>query len=470
MSSSPDARTLHSWYVNLWRPSRVEESYEITALEGEIPRELNGTLYRNGPSQSVLPKEGHTALHLFDGDGLAHAFRFEDGRAFYTGAFVRHPTFLVEEKEGRYCMNGVSLKAENPVEVPPPGRVQPNTNIIHHAGRLFALVENGIPFELDARTLESLGAFNLEGKLLGYSTSAHPKVDGRTGQMILHGYSPVEPYVQLYVIEPDGSVSLAEVVDAPYATMMHDVAITEHHVIFPLCPVVWDASVTLSGGTFADALRWEPERGVKLGVRERRPGSPLRWFEAPTPGYFFHFGNAYEQDGKILFDACLYRDGQAFLDDLRTIRRGEMGPGLSAKPYLYELDLETGTCHDRQLDDRGAEFPRHDDRLTGYRNRFGYAGGEGFQSLIKYDRSGGPREAHEFGVGRWAGEPVFVPRGATAEEDDGFVLSVVYDGASDSSELVILDARGLAAAPLARLGLRHRIPMGFHGNFAPGIV
>ena len=83
--------------------------------------------------------------------------------------------------------------------------------------------------------------------MLGLSTTAHPKIDGRTGQMILHGYSPVEPFLTLYVIEPDGRVSLAEAVDAPYGVMMHDVAITENHVIFPLVPVLIDLSVVEQG-------------------------------------------------------------------------------------------------------------------------------------------------------------------------------------------------------------------------------
>ena len=56
------------------------------------------------------------------------------------------------------------------------------------------------------------------------------------------------------------------------------------------------------------------------------------------------------------------------------------------------------------------------------------------------------------------------------QEDDGFVLSVVYDGPSARSSVLVLDARDFAGEPLARLWLRNRVPMGFHGNFAPGVV
>jgi carotenoid cleavage dioxygenase len=473
-----DDATVRRWFVELWRPSDVEERYEITDVDGEIPRELRGTLYRNGPSQRVLPRAGSEALHLFDGDALVHAIRFEDGRAHYADAFVQTETTLLEGREGAYCLAGVNLPADRPLEAAPM-RVQPNTNVALHGGRLLALVENAPPFELDPQTLASRDFWRLDDRLLGMSTTAHPKIDGRTGQMVIHGYGPVEPYLQLYVIEPDGRISLAENVEAPYPSMMHDVAITEHYVIFPLAPVVMDAETLFAGAPFADALSYQPERGMKFGVRRREPGSPTTWIDAPTPGYMFHFGNAYEDGGKIVFDVCFYPCGDAFLAGLRTARSGRVGSGITAYPTLYEIDVEAATCRERRLDDRSAEFPRLDDRLVGYRNRVGYAAigrREGadveryFSVLTKYDRQGGRSQYHDLGRGTWVGEPVFVPRTPEAAEDDGFVLSVVYDGPSARSSVLVLDARDFAGEPLARLWLRNRVPMGFHGNFAPGVV
>jgi hypothetical protein len=145
-----------SFWRNAWRPTTAEDAYEITAIEGEIPRELYGTLYRNGPSQKILPTEGFEALHLFDGDGLVHAFRFEDGRVSYRGRFVECPTYLIEQEEGRACFAFVGL------DVPDPSdrallRQTHNTNVVYHGGKLMALVENAYPFEIDAHTLGPRG-------------------------------------------------------------------------------------------------------------------------------------------------------------------------------------------------------------------------------------------------------------------------------------------------------------------------
>jgi carotenoid cleavage dioxygenase len=235
----------------------------------------------------------------------------------------------------------------------------------------------------------------------------------------------------------------------------------------------------MNGGGFREAVSWKPEIGLRFAVRRREPGAKTQWFTAPTPGYMFHPGNAYEENGKIVMDACTYLDGNALLSTLETARDGRHVRGFEGVPFLYEFDLATGETSERQLDDRGAEFPRLDDRLVGYRNRYGYAalnrdaGGDPadtWATLVRYDRQGGRNDAHDFGRWQWPGEPVFVPRSADAAESDGFVLSLVYDGNTDGSYLAILDAQNMSAEPLAKCHLKHRIPMGFHGNFAAGVV
>jgi carotenoid cleavage dioxygenase len=74
---------------------------------------------------------------------------------------------------------------------------------------------------------------------------------------------------------------------------------------------------------------------------------------------------------------------------------------------------------------------------------------------------------HHF-KGKGAGEAVFVPRAADAGEDEGYLLTFVYDPAADGSELVILDAQQVSADPIARVRMPHRVPYGFHGNWVSG--
>ena len=99
--------------------------------------------------------------------------------------------------------------------------------------------------------------------------------------------------------------------------------------------------------------------------------------------------------------------------------------------------------------------------------RYGYAvatfGDE--NSIVKYDLEAGSSAAHQFGDQRVPGEPVFVPAADRSAEDDGHLLTFVYDKPSDSSELVVLDASNPEAEPTARIQLPQRVPFGFHGSW-----
>ena len=107
--------------------------------------------------------------------------------------------------------------------------------------------------------------------------------------------------------------------------------------------------------------------------------------------------------------------------------------------------------------------------LTGRRPRYGYtaAVGELFEPgpIYKHDLDHGTTTVCDFGPGRGSAEPAFVARKGGTEEDDGWLLSFVYDASTDRSEMVVLDAQDVAAGPRARVLLPARVPHGFHGNW-----
>lgn len=84
-------------------------------------------------------------------------------------------------------------------------------------------------------------------------------------------------------------------------------------------------------------------------------------------------------------------------------------------------------------------------------------------AIIKYDLATGTNRVHVHGPNRWAGEGVFVPRPGASAEDDGWVVTYVYDGNTGGSEFVVIDALNMESAPLARVPLPQRVPYGFHG-------
>jgi len=448
---------------NNFAPWGTEGAARDLPVVGRIPRELNGTYYRNGPNPAFPPLGRY---HWFDGDGMIHAVTLDDGRASYRNRYVLSRGLREEQEAGRALYRG--LLEFQATEIPG-FKNTGNTNIVWHAGKLLALVEAALPTRMMAGPLDTVGEYDFDGRLAGPMT-AHPKLDPETGEMLFFGYSPFPPYLTYHVAAADGALVRSEVIDVAWPSMMHDFAITKDHVIFILCPLVFSFErLAERGGAFS----WEPERGTRLGIMPRRGGNAdVRWFDT-DPSYVFHPMNAYEDGDAIVLDVARYER----LDFMSAAAVEEPGyrDANAARLHRWRIDLARGGVASTPLDDIVTEFPRVDERRLGRRHRFGYMAArepelnDGAQPLWtavrKYDLERGGVTERRFGAGNGVGEPLFVPRTASAGEDDGWVLVLVYDAARDTSDFWILDAQDVAGEPVARVALPHRVPYGFHGNW-----
>jgi carotenoid cleavage dioxygenase len=175
-----------------------------------------------------------------------------------------------------------------------------------------------------------------------------------------------------------------------------------------------------------------------------------------------------------------YEEGDTIvLDVVRFDHIWKKGAMDFPNPYLWRwvIDTRTGKVSEEQIDDRSAEFPRVNDAVIGKKHRFGYEmsmGNAGFGevdagAILKYDRQNGTRTSIELGKGRVSGEAVFAPAAGATSEDDGYLMTYVYDVSSDTSEYVIFDAKTMSADPIATVQLP-RVPFGFHGSWVPANV
>lgn len=420
---------------------------EVTAFDlpvtGSIPPSLRGRYVRNGPN----PKSG-VSPHWFTGDGMLHGVELRDGKArWYRNRFVRTRSLT-----------------EGAVAIQPDGTRDftvglANTHVIAHAGRILALVESSFPTEV-TRELDTVGWYDFGGRLTTAMT-AHPKTCPVTGELHFFGYSFFPPFLTYHRADAAGRLVQSEEIPVPGPTMIHDFAITDRHVVFMDLPVVFDLALVPAGGV---PYRWSDDYGARVGLMPRGGGgADVRWFPV-EPCYVFHPLNAFEEDGQVVVDTVRYDE----------LWRGG-APGFSiARLHRWRLDRVSGKVREEALDDRAIEFPRCDDRRVGLGHRYGYAvyterGADANTgtALIKYDLRGGGATAHEFGPGRVPGEGVFVPAGATAGEDEGWIITYVYDAARDASDLVILDAASFAGPAVATVPLPRRVPYGFHGSWIP---
>ena len=444
-----------------WRAEGEAENLQVT---GTIPRELNGTYYRNGPNPAFEPAGRY---HWFDGDGMIHAITLRDGRAHYRNRYVASAGLEEERAAGRALFP--SLLDLDPGEAPR-FKNTGNTNIVWHAGRLLALMEAALPTRMDPRTLATVGECDFDGRLIGPMT-AHPKLDPETGEMLFFGYSPFPPFLQYHVADRDGRLVRSEPIDVAWPSMMHDFAVTAEHVIFILCPLVFSfENLRERGGAFT----WEPERGTRLGVMPRSGGNAdVRWFDT-DPCYVFHPMNAYEDDGGIVLDVARY--GRLDFMTPKGVENLDYRDEAAARMHRWRIDLRGGGVKSTPLDDLVTEFPRVDERRVGRKHRFGYTAAREpelnttahpvWTAVRKHDFERGTTVMRRLGAGNGVGEPIFVPRHESAAEDDGWVLFLAYDQARDASDFYVVDARDIAGEPVAKVTIPHRVPYGFHGNWA----
>jgi carotenoid cleavage dioxygenase len=431
---------------------------------------MDGMYVRTGPNPQFDPKGQY---HWFDGDGMLHGVRVKDGKASYRNRYVQSKGYLEEKAEGQAIYYGLMEMEKNFAQ----GRGyknQGNTALVWHDGQLLTLMEGAEPHSIKLPGLATNGTYDFCGKLIS-SFTAHPKVDDKTGEMMFFGYNPMSaPYVQYSLVSKDGELQFTRPIDVPRGVMMHDFAVTEHYTIFMDLPLTFSVERAMKGGP---VLAFERDLPARYGILPRHGSNEdITWFEMPAH-YVFHTSNAYEENGEVVLHACRMNSTNVLQPaELPTKRDGDVAGGSmeegQAVMYRWRFNLETGTYKTEQLDDVSTDFPRVDDSLVGYGNRYSYNArfeqhdpGETpkFEGINKYDLKTGRIETHLHGKKRYGGEPVFVARPGGADEDDGWLVTYVYDEIEGTSEMVVVDARNVSAQPIARVMIPARVPYGFHG-------
>jgi carotenoid cleavage dioxygenase len=417
----------------------VEKEVEAFDLEvaGALPPELSGVFMRTGPNPAREP-----TAHWFLGDGMIHGVRIERGKArWYRNRYVRTP--LIER--------GISTR--DPSVFGDKRASTGNTNIVRHAGRIFALEEAHFPYEIDA-DLATKGCVDFDGALKTALT-AHPKICPETGEMLGFGYSFTPPFCVYHRFDRDGRLVQSEEIPVGGPVMMHDFCATRTRVVFMDLPIVFDMASAMQGGM---PYKWSDDYPARLGVMPRDgTAKDLKWFSIPSC-YVFHPLNAYDDAGAVVLDVARYE------------KMWVKGFDVPAHLHRFRLDLSTGVAKGEQIDDLPIEFPRVADSKAGLKHRYGYAitthGDDeaGFNlgsEIVKFDVDNGSTAVARLGKGRFPSEAV--PAAMGNGEDDGYLLSIVYDAARNASDFLVFEAKEIAKGPIATVALPQRVPFGFHG-------
>ena len=463
-----DINDRNPYLHGLYAPSPKETGAEaLEVVSGEIPRDLHGGYFRNGPNPATPPQGMH---HWFDGDGMIHGIWFENGAARYRNRYVKTQDYV---DGGKSDLAGIFEPARQI-----PGRKvvykdTANTDLVFHNGKLLALwYISGQPVGVDAQTLETIRTETFDGQLPG-NLSAHSKVDPKTGELVFFDYALYEPKMWTGTVSADGALTHFQEIDLPGPRLPHDMGMTENYVVLHDLPVIFSEQAIRN-------RMWQihvADQPTRFGVVPRKGGSP-KWFEFPTC-YIYHVINAWEERGaegrEVVMAACkMVPNG--FDPDPKYGPYAAMADvlALRAQPFLWRMNMETGEGREEQIDDAVSEFPVVNNAFAGRRTRYSYhvvfddCIPQRFSGLVKYDLETGQAMRHSFPGGVYGSEPAFAPRMGATQEDDGYLITFTADH-NGQSEAHIIDASDISAGALARIKLPQRVPLGFHGTWAQGV-
>ena len=609
MSSAENSRkrkrdTPHPYLTGNFAP--IHQTLPLTpcTYTGTIPEEFYGGEYvRNGGNPVTNEDLGRDA-HWFDGDGML------SGVAFTRTEKGVRPQFV-----NQYILTDVYLSSiTSPFLLSPilpsiatlvnplstlyyivwrvfrtiflvilsylPGSQQvlkkisvANTGFVFHDGRGLATCESGPPMRIALPGLETVGWYNgkkADGEkggeegagfggegFVGFMkewTTAHPRVDPKTGELILFHSTFLPPYIHYSIVPATYSPTVpsaplerpTRLLNAPVpgvsaARMMHDFGVSFDHTVIMDLPLSLDPTNLAVG---KPAVAYDSAGKSRFGVFPRHQPELIRWFET-NACCIFHTANTWDdktfnklmgryETTAVNMLACRLTSaslvfsagGIAAPQPIHPITNQEEDD--QCRLYYYKFSMQDAggqntINHQFSLSALSFEFPSTNEALTMAATKyiygctttsgsFGAALGRSVQidCLVKFDvetlikrgikdeslqpvvgcvdersisevlASSDPEDPikiFKFPYNYCAQEPRFVSRKSPTREDDGWLVTYVFDESQldemgeckpdAKSELWIIDALDMKTV-VAKVSLPQRVPYGLHGSFIGG--
>jgi carotenoid cleavage dioxygenase-like enzyme len=416
--------------------------------------------------------------HWFDGDGAILGVHFTEAGATGIYRYVQTAGYQAETAAGKLLYGNYGMTAPGPIwhQWQRPLKNAANTSVLALPDKLLALWEGGKPHALDLQTLETWGEDDLSKLSEGLTYSAHPKRDPKTGEIFNFGVSAGRNIIlNVYKSDSTGKILKTAAVPLNGRIMIHDFVLAGPYLIFCLPPVEMQALPVLVGlSSFSDALVWRSQQPTQILVLDRENLSVVSQGEA-EPWYQWHFGNGgVSADGMVTFDLVRYADFQTN-QYLKEVATGQTHTPAKGTLWQVKLNPQTGKVTAmEEVVDRGCEFPVVSPFEVGQDWRYSYFSihrpGVDFSqephgAIARYDYQTDTLTTANLEENRYPMEPIYAPDAQNG--DRGWIITIVYDGNADTSEVWIFDADRLDTEPVCRLGLPKVIPFGFHGTWKP---
>ncbi len=451
----------------------VPETFGPTrvSFDRPLPKDLSGTLYRNGPARM---HRGDTSYHhWFDGDGMVHAFTLQPGAVTHHAKMVRTDRLIAEEKAGRFLWGGFGTGFDHSLPVNQPDDINvANISVLPVGDEVLALWEAGSPWRVDATTLDTLGRKVFSPETDGLPFSAHPRIDP-TGRIWNFGYLSGSGKLVLYDISASGKLNRTSIIDAPNADMVHDFAITDRYLVFVLQPLRYSSNTAVNL-SFSDRLEWDNNAPVHVLVVDKNTLQTSHRFELPA-FFAFHMGNAWQDQSTIRIEVATAPSFAPLMQQIvqATSRQQPDTPPPQPKTAEIRLDLTHNRATLNPLPTSGIDFPRFDQRFTGLQTQHLFMMARsgnmpdsvfGFNSITAMDRQTDNEQVFDYGAQTIAEEHLFVAAPGNTP-GKGWLIGTSYNWKKRRTALSVFNARHIGDGPIAIAELPYGLPLGLHGQF-----
>lgn len=262
----------------------------------------------------------------------------------------------------------------------------------------------------------------------------------------------------------------------------HSFSITENYAVLFLYPVTFDATKFWSVNFHIMEVIEKEASGItdiylihlKTGKVTHRETGDL---------FSMHHGNAYEDGDEVIVDLIKnrfenMRDYMKLKDMMNPPVVRNMSEANNFDFYRFHVGLEKDYVHVKTFEDVHAlhtfthhfEFPIINENYRGkkYCILYGWAAyQQSRHTLVKTNLCNDSlsRSWSDPNFNHYSTEMSFVPDPNGKSEDDGILITNIYDGELEKTYLMVFDAKTFT--PINKAWLPHNIPYSFHGMYFP---
>jgi len=496
-----------------WKSYFTEDSSEFHDLplaweDGtRVPDWLGGTYVRNGPA--VLGFDGNPRRRFtswLDGWAKLHSFKFAGDKVVYSGKMLESPNYVASAARGELVpsatLNKFATEEEEwswleKMEIayksaaltafdnnnPALWRIGPNNK---EEGIYLGVTDGPTPIRFNISSLATAGMEYPAMWPFPMTGCAHWMrelgTDNSINFRMMKGLSG-PPYLEVHRYRPEDTYQTPQVIGSfvpKKKSMIHSFSITKNFAIFFFYPAGVDGKRIFEAAFHIfELLEWMEGEQTDVYVMDLRTGEVQEFETEPT--YSAHHANAYEDGEELVVDLCPtpYINMRDYLSLENQLNPPELSRGVATTAgqeftrYRIAPATATVTSHSfpNTIDSRfinSFDFPTINEGYRGVRYCVVYGWSAidySRQALVKKNVCDSTKDQVYYVENHYTSEMHFLPRPGGAAEDDGLLVTIVYDGPKEQSYLLLLDASTFQ--PLDRAYLPHNIPWSAHGMYFP---